>query len=326
MPKKEDPKMMMDMMSCEHEGDKAHKNCCGDGMCCMDGMGCGAGCGCGPASMESMHDKHSRHGGKMLLALCASLFFLMSAIWVGMQVFGNPWYKNIRAEFTAAPYNRTITVDGMGKISAKPDLARVSLSVVSTGANVKAVTEDGNKKMTAVIDQMKSLGVKAEDIQSTGYYLNPEYDYNQPVIYDKVGTPVSKAPKIIGYSLTQSVDVKVRDLTKTEDVIDKATAVGANQVGSLSFDIDDASKVKNQAREIAFQKAREKAEMMAKAAGVKLGSVVTFSEGYNGGYPVPYANFAVKSMDASGGESVAPSIEPGSQELNISVSVTYEIE
>lgn len=315
--------MMMDM-SCEHEGDKAHKNCCGDGMCCMDGMGCGAGCGCAPAAYEHQGGKH---GGKMLLALSASIFLLLSAAWVGMQVFGNPWYKNIRAEFTTAPYNKTITVDGMGKISAKPDLARVSLSVVSTGPTVKAVTEDGNKKMTAVIDQMKSLGVKAEDIQSTGYYLNPEYDYNQPVIYDtKIGTPVSKAPKIIGYSLTQSVDVKVRDLTKTEDVIDKGTAVGANQVGSLSFDIDDASKVKNQAREIAFQKAREKAEMMAKAAGVKLGSVVTFSEGYNGGYPVPYANFAVKSMDASGGESVAPSIEPGSQELNISVSVTYEIE
>lgn len=318
--------MMMDMMSCEHEGDKAHKNCCGDGMCCMDGMGCGAGCGCSSANMETTHDKPCRHGGKMLLGLCASLFFLMSAIWVGMQVFGNPWYKNIRAEFTAAPYNRTITVDGMGKISAKPDLARVSLSVVSTGATVKAVTEDGNKKMTAVIDQMKSLGVKAEDIQSTGYYLNPEYDYNTPVVYDeKVGATVAKTPKIIGYSLTQSVDVKVRDLTKTQDVIDKGTAVGANQIGSLSFDLDDASNVKNQAREIAFKKAREKAEMMAKAAGVKLGNVVTFSEG-SGGYPVPYANFAVKAMDAGMAESSAPSIEAGTQELNISVSVTYEIE
>lgn len=315
--------MMMDMMSCEHEGDKAHKNCCGDGMCCMDGMGCGGGCGGACAPM--MEPPHHGKGGKMLLAFSASVFLLLSAVWVGMQVFGNPWYKNIRAEFTAAPYNRTITVDGMGKVSAKPDLARVSLSVVATGKTVKAVTEDGNKKMTAVIEQVKSLGIKPEDIQTTGYYLNPEYDYNTPVIYDKVGMPVSKQPTIIGYSLTQSIDVKVRDLTKSDDVIDKATTAGANQVGSLSFELDDASGVKTQAREIAFKKAREKAEMMARAAGVKLGNVVTFSEG-SGGYPMPYSNFAMKAMDSSGGESTAPSIEAGTQELNISVSVTYEIE
>ncbi|MCC6643153.1 SIMPL domain-containing protein [Candidatus Peregrinibacteria bacterium] len=331
MAKKEDNKMPnpMTMIGCEHEGDKAHKGCCGDGMCCMDMAGgcCGGGCACGTGMMPEKH--HGGKGGKALLALSASIFLLLSAIWVGMQVFGTPWYKNIRAEFTSAPYNRTITVEGEGKISAKPDLARVSLSVVSTGVSVKEVTDDGNKKMSAVVDAVKGLGVKPEDVQTTAYYLNPQYDYNQPVIYDdRTGaatTAPAKEPKIIGYNLVQTIDVKVRDLTKTEDVIDKSTTLGANQIGSLVFDIDDTSTVKTQAREIAFKKAREKAENMAKAAGVRLGSVITFSEGYSG-FPPTYANFAVKAMDAGMAESSAPSMEPGSKELNISVSVTYEIE
>lgn len=295
-----------------------------DNMYCEPGMACCGDYGC------DTHGEKKNHA-RQFTRVAAGLLFLLLALWVGMQIWGNPWYKNIRAEFTATPYARTITVDGEGKITVKPDIARISLSVASAGKTVKEVTDDNNKKMNAVVDELKKLGVKPEDIQTSSYYLNPEYDYGYPpVVYanevDKEVAAVAErsVPKIIGYTLNQTVDVKIRDLTKSDQVIDRGIAAGANQVGSLSFDLDDASKVKKDARMEAFRKAREKAEEMAGAAGVKLGRVVTFSEGYNA-YPMPYANFSMRAMDTAE-SAVAPAIEPGSKEFTINVSVTYEID
>lgn len=293
-------------------------------ICCEPGMSC-----CGDYACDA-HGGRKSHA-KQFTRVAAGLLFLVLAIWVGLQIWGNPWYKNIRAEFTATPYARTITVDGEGKVTVKPDIARISLSVASAGKTVKEVTDDNNKKMNAVVDELKKLGVKPEDIQTSSYYLNPEYDYGYPpVVYSNaVEKEVAAAaersvPKIIGYTLNQTVDVKIRDLTKSDQVIDRSIAAGANQVGSLSFDLDDASQVKKDARKEAFGKAREKAEEMAGAAGVKLGKVVTFSEGYNA-YPMPYANFSMRAGDVAE-SAVAPALEPGSKEFTINVSVTYEIE
>ena len=294
----------------------AHESCssdeCGGNMC--GGMGCSMGNGCGMC-------RGGGHGGKFFLKLSAGLFFLMIAVWVSIQIFGNPWYKNIHAEFTNQPYARTITVEGQGKISAQPDIAKVDVSVVATGKTVKQVTEDGNKKMNAIRDAMKQLGIKVEDMQTSSYDLYPQYDYNTPVDL-KTGQP--KPPAIIGYSLNQTLALKIRDLTKTDDVLDKAIASGSNQVGQLTFDLDDASQIKVQARAEAFKKAKQKAQEMSGAAGVSLGRVVTFSESAGTMYPQVYANFDMKSESAMAVS--APGVEPGTKELLVNVSVTYEIE
>jgi uncharacterized protein YggE len=169
--------------------------------------------------------------------------------------------------------------------------------------------------MTAVIDAVKKLGVDSKDVTTSSYNLYPQYVY-----------PDNKTPQLSGYSLEQGITVKVRDLTKVDDVLDESTKTGANQVGQLTFDIDDASSIKKEARTVAFTKAKEKAQEMASAAGVSLGRVVTFSEGYQQA-PVPmYANYAMDMKMESAGAGPAPSIEPGSKELIVDVSVTYEIQ
>ena len=239
------------------------------------------------------------------------LSFVTLILW---QITGPSWFKNIKAEITNQPYARTITVDGEGKVTAKPDIAIVNLSVVSQGKNVKQVTLGGNQKMTDVINSVKALGVDVKDVQTSSYSLYPDYAY-----------PENQQPQIRGYSLNQGITIKVRKLDTVDDVLDAGIKAGANQVGQLSFDIDEDSALKKDARDMAFKKAREKADQMASAAGVKVGRVITFSEsGYNppmpvyGGYDMAYATKA---------EAVpAPSIEPGSQELKVNVSVTYEIE
>jgi len=250
---------------------------------------------------------------KKFLMVMTGLFLAVAALCMVYGVIRPGWYRNIKAEITNQPYARTITVSAEGKVNAQPDIALVNLSVVSQGKTVKAVRIDSNTKMNAVIDAVKKLGVEAKDITSTQYNLYPSYVY-----------PDKQTPRIDGYNLTQEIQVKVRDLDKVEDILDSGIAAGANQVGQLSFDIDDPSGIKKQAREKAFATAKEKALEMTKAAGVGLGRVVTFSENEGGYYPPVYANY---KMDMAVAESAGgAAIEPGSKELNVNVSVTYEIE
>lgn len=281
-----------------------------------------ASCACSNCVGGMMGGRHFNHHYapfKMVKGVLFIIFFAFLTFLLGRQIWGNPWYKDIRAEFTSTPYARTITVNGEGKITIKPDIAKVTLTVSSAGKTVSEVTVDGNKKMTNIIAEMKKLGIKAEDIQTSEYNLYPRYDYGSTVN----GTYKPTTPTILGYSLDQSINVKIRDLTSSDKVLDQAIVAGANQVSSLTFDMDDASEVKKDARKMAFDKAREKAEEMTKAAGVSLGKVITFSEDNYGGV-MPYANFSMKA-DYAMSESEAPSIEPGSKEFTVNVSVTYEI-
>ncbi len=258
---------------------------------------------------------------KKFVHYAGALFLLVAATVAIWQMLGPSWFKNIRAEITSQPYARTITVNGDAKVSAVPDIATISLSVVSEGKNVKEVTTDGNAKMTKIHDGMLSLGVERKDMTTTQYSLTPVYDYQvMPVQFGSA----RKTPKITGYRLDQQLTLKIRDLTRVDDVIDRATQLGANEVGQLSFDIDDTSAVKKEAREKAFQAARDKAEQMAAAVGVRLSRVVTFSED-NFAQPM-YANYAVEKAALAPMDAPAPSIQPGSKELRVNVSVTYEIE
>ena len=256
--------------------------------------------------MSKSIEKRFSHAAK-------GLFFLAGAIFLVWMIFQPSWFKNVKAEVTSQPYARTISVSGEGEVTSKPDVAVVNLAVVSQGGSVKVVTEDGNKKMGQIVDVVKKLGVSEDDIKTTSYNLYPEYAY-----------PENRKAVIAGYNLNQNVQVKVRDLTKVEDVLDQGVAAGSNQVGQISFEIDDDSIQRNEARDEAFADARKKAESMAGAAGVKVGRVITFSE--SGDFAQPYyARAEMVSYDMEGVTS-APSIEPGSQETKITVNVTYEIE
>jgi uncharacterized protein len=248
----------------------------------------------------------------LVTVVSKAIFFIAASIFLISMLFQPPWFKNVKAEITQQPYARTISVTGEGEVISRPDTAVVNLSVVAEGSTVKAVTQNGNEKMNKVVAAVKGLGVKADDIKTINYNLRPQYRY-----------PENQKPQISGYELEQSFMVKVRDLTKVEDVVDKGVLAGANQVGQLSFEIDDDSKEKSAARLQAFTDARNKAEAMAKAAGVKIGRVVTFIESSNYMPPMPYPERSLMKMEM---DSSMPAIEPGSHETKINVTVTYEIE
>jgi len=253
-----------------------------------------------------------------VIRYAGSIFLLAGATLLIWQMTGPTWFKNIKAEITNQPYARTVTISAEGKITAKPDIANMSFSVVSEMPTVKQVTADNNQKMNKVIDAVKALGIEAKDITTSQYNLYPQYSVYP---YDSTG----RTPKIVGYHLDQQITVKVRKLDIVDDALDAATKAGANEVGSLTFAIDDTGPVKKQAREKAFATARQKADEMAGLAGVGIGRVITFNE-EAAPQPPFFANYAMEAKVAAPGVAPAPTIEPGSLEMTVTVSVTYEIQ
>ncbi|MBI2624142.1 SIMPL domain-containing protein [Candidatus Parcubacteria bacterium] len=218
--------------------------------------------------------------------------------------------------------NRTISVEAQGKTNARPDTARITFSVVTEGKTVAGVILENSEKMNAVVALLKSSGVADKDIATTNYNLYPKYSQ----VIARPGEPVNpfeqvRTSEIAGYTLTVEVAVKVRDIAKLGDFIEGAAQRGANQTGGISFFVDDPEPFQQTARAEAFQKVRQKAAVMASQAGVRLGRILNISE-Y--GYVPPIVSPAYLERGIGGGGR-APTIEPGSQEIAVSITVTYEI-
>lgn len=212
----------------------------------------------------------------------------------------------------APQYKNNITVSGEGKVVARPDIGQISLSVISDASTVAAAQKDNVDKMNKVTQVMKDAGVKEEDLKTTSYSIMPRYQYT------------SGRSDIIGYEATQTMDIKVRDLTKVGDILNKAAAAGANQVGSLNFTFDKPEALQSEARQAAVTQAKQKASDLAASLGVSLGKITGFYENY-GGQPTPMYGGGDGLGKGGGGGGVPPQIQTGQNEIIISVNLTYEI-
>ena len=212
----------------------------------------------------------------------------------------------------------TVSFNGEGKVFAKPDIAAVSFSIVTEAKTSKVAQDANSEKSKKVVDFLKSQDIADKDIKTTGYNIYPQYSYptpDSPVYYDS-------NPKITGYQVSQSFEVKVRDLDKISAVLDGLVTAGANQVNNLGFQVDDIEKVKNEARELAIKDAKNKANTLKKQIGIRLGKIINYSEG--GYYPGPMM-YDSKAVGMGGGGEVAPSIPAGESEITINVTITYQI-
>lgn len=203
------------------------------------------------------------------------------------------------------------TVSGEGKASAAPNLAIVSLGVQIQKGTVKEAQAEANKIINQLTDDLKSLGISEKDITTTNYSIYPEYSYQGSV------------KNLNGYNVNINVTVKVRDLDKVNEVIDKGTADGANTVGGLQFTLDDTlrKRLEDEARKEAIKEARSKAQSLAAAAGVTLGRIVNIQENF--GAPTPIA-FGIREVGVGGG-GAPTKVEPGTAEISLTVSLSYEL-
>jgi len=208
---------------------------------------------------------------------------------------------------------RSINMSAEGKVTAKPDLATLSFAVVTQGKDAVKVQADNDAKMTTVMDYLKSNNVNSEDIQTSGYNLNPQYDYSSPNI----------APGTIsGYNLTQNITAKIRKLDTVPTILGGLTTKGINQINNVAYTIEDPDKLKQQARDFAIDKAKQKAKELADRIGVRLGKVINFSEA-SSYFPEPY--YYDKAMPVGMGGGGSSPVEPGMQDVTISVTLTFEL-
>lgn len=215
---------------------------------------------------------------------------------------------------------RTFTVDGDAKLSLIPDIAKFSVSVVSEGARVADVQKANIEKMNAVQEFLKSAGVDKKDLQTDQYSLNPRYEYSTCD-----GNGKCPPPHISGYTLTQSLMVKVRDTEKLGDLLSGVTDKGANTVSSVTFAVDDDKSARNDARAEAMADARKKAKDIAKAGGFSIGRLVSLYEDQGTPDPVMYGGRG-GAQDSMKLTAAAPSIEPGTNDSTVHVSLTFEIQ
>lgn len=205
----------------------------------------------------------------------------------------------------------TFNVSAEGSVTAKPDIVTLIAGIQAKADTVKGAQEQINSTINKVADAIKKLGVEQKDIQTSSYNINPIYDYQ------------SGTQRITGYSAFTSLTIKVRNIELVNQVIDAATANGANEVSGVSFDVDDKSKLEDEARQKAVEQAKKKAESAAKIAGFKLGRIVNYSESFGAGpRPLPVMPVGIETRDLT----TPTEIEPGSSEIKVTVTLSFEIQ
>jgi uncharacterized protein len=235
----------------------------------------------------------------------------------GMVVTGGLFYilgqyiasQPLRVEQEAAA-EREITVQGTGEVTATPDVASISLGV-TTGpqASADVATALLSKTFEAVVADVQRLGVKEEDITTTNLSVQPVYDFGEG------------ERTLRGYEAFESIRIKVRDLDTTGDIVASASREGVNQVGGISFDIDDPDELQRRAEAAAIADARDNAEQLAEALEVRLGRVKTFTSSDTPAPPV----FARAALESVGGDAAGPPVPQGSQDVTATITITYEL-
>lgn len=208
----------------------------------------------------------------------------------------------------AEPQTR-IVVTGEGSVSVPPDYAQVRGGVTTRGKTAKEATEANSKLMAAIVAALQNSGIEQKDIQTAEFSVAPVYAQPQP----------NSETKLTGFRAANQVNVRIRQLDRLGEILDRLIAAGATDVGKVAFLHSDASKALDQARAAAVADARRKAEIYANAAGVRLGQVVSITEESGSAPPRP-----MMAMRAAGGMAAMP-IAAGEDTLHVRITAGFDL-
>ena len=207
------------------------------------------------------------------------------------------------------PHMAKLTVQGHGESSVAPDQATISMGVTTQAATAAQAMADNAAKQQAVLDALRAQGIADDDLQTQGLNLSPVQSYPQD------GQP----PAITGYQAQNIVSARVRDLAKLGPTLDAVVTAGATDVQNIAFTREDSAEAEDAARTRAVTEAHRRAEVMAAAAGMRLGPLLSLSEAQTGGGPVPM----MMARDAKAGASTP--IATGQLTLSADVSATWAL-
>ena len=210
------------------------------------------------------------------------------------------------------PAEHTVTFDGVGKTTMTPDIAVMTFGILSTDTTVASAQKQNTDKMNTLMSKMKGAGIANADLQTVDYSAYEKTVWNQ----------VKQISESQGWIVSQSLQVKIRDVQKVSDIVQIAGQSNVTNINGPTFTVDVPSKYESEARTKALADARQKAQTLAQALGLKIDQVVGYSESKNNpNPPVPYMMDAKTAV--GGGPSAAPEISVGTQDLILNVSVTY---
>lgn len=194
--------------------------------------------------------------------------------------------------------------EGSGEVAAIPNTATISFGVTKNAATVADAQNQTNSIVQKVMDGLKKLGIDEKNIKTTNYSVNPNY---------------ALGSQIIGYTVTQQVEIKISPLDKVNATLDTLTANGANVIGQVNFgfDADTKKSLENKAREMAVADAKDKAESLARAAGIRLGKIVDVQE--TGTVPV----IRPLALEKTAG-STPTEVTPGENTIQSTITLSYE--
>jgi hypothetical protein len=206
----------------------------------------------------------------------------------------------------------TITVSGTGIIKVKPDTAHIRIGVETRNANAKKAQQENAQVMDKVTAKLKSFGIAGDNIKTVTYSLYPLERYDDS----------TRKSYVYEYRVNNIVEVVVRDIDKTGEIIDGVAAVGSNKISSIRFGMENTDKLYNQALNMAVANASEKAKSVAEGLGVTLKGAVNVQEiGGGGPLVVRQDNIAAKIMESA--DMAATPISTGEMEISAMVSVQY---
>ena len=229
------------------------------------------------------------------------------ALWMPMAACAQPQ----TATGYAVPADGTLlSVSASADAKRVPDVATISTGVVTQAADANAAMRANAVQMDKVMGAIRAAGITERDIQTSGISLNPNYKYaeNQP-------------PTIVGYQASNTVNVKVRDLSKLGKVLDTFVAQGANQVNGPNFEVDKPDEAYDEARIAALKKAQARAQTYADALGLKVRRIVSISEG-GASFPQPIMMVREMAADAMQKQTA---VAPGESTLSVNIDVVFEL-
>ncbi|HKU43408.1 MAG TPA: SIMPL domain-containing protein [Polyangiales bacterium] len=222
---------------------------------------------------------------------------------------------------------RGIAVVGTGKASAPPDIARTSIGVEVRGPEVQQAVTEANTRMSAITGAIKALGIADKDLRTHSFSIGFEQEPTPPpgpvpAQLERGAAPAAAAPAGPRgfYRVSNMLEVTIRDLSAVGRVLAAATGAGANNVWGINFELENTEPLKTQARAQAVQHAQQNANELAQLSGVKLGKVISVSEGESEGRP---GGPVLMSMRAAANEDVP--IERGEITVNYGVRVLYDV-
>jgi uncharacterized protein len=206
----------------------------------------------------------------------------------------------------------SVSVTGTGKVTLVPDRFTFQVGVQTMAGTVDEAVSENNKRVAAVIAAIKKAGAADKDIQTSGFNIWPQQDYQE-----------GRAPRVLGYQVTNNVSVRSDKIEQAGRLLGIAIAAGVNTSSGLQFQVSDPTRGREQGLRAAFDDARAKASLLAQAAGRGLGRAIVISEGTQQ-VPPPQPMMRAMAMEARVGAADVP-VEAGTEELSFTVSVTFEL-